>query len=177
MIRNVISTADLKQTVDAQKFINYSWGKYDVEYYGGRCGYVKDETISGRVTVFLSGKMISTGANSLTKSIKQLKRTRNLLVDNHFIKNVRLVPKIQNIVATANIGTRIDLNEVARRVPKITFEPEQFSGAILRTSQKQVCLIFSSGKIVIVGSTSEGQLSETTNKMKSMLIDFFVPFN
>ncbi len=72
MIRNVIATADLKQQVDAPKFIKYPWGTYDLQYYGGRCGYVKDKTIQGKVTVFLSGKMISTGANSVRGSINQL---------------------------------------------------------------------------------------------------------
>jgi TATA-box binding protein (TBP) (component of TFIID and TFIIIB) len=38
----------------------------------GRCGYIKDKTIQGRVTVFLSGKMISTGATSVLASINQL---------------------------------------------------------------------------------------------------------
>ena len=73
-IQNVITTADLKQKVDATKFKNYPWGTYDIEYYGGRCGYVKDYSMSGRVTVFLSGKMISTGAKSTVKSIEQLHR-------------------------------------------------------------------------------------------------------
>ena len=74
-IRNVIATADLKQNVDAQKFINYPWGTYDLQYYGGRCGYVKDETIQGRVTVFLSGKMISIGAKSVQGSVIQLEKS------------------------------------------------------------------------------------------------------
>jgi len=41
-VRNVISTADLKQPVDARIFKQYSWGRYDTEVYGGNCGYVKD---------------------------------------------------------------------------------------------------------------------------------------
>jgi TATA-box binding protein (TBP) (component of TFIID and TFIIIB) len=78
-IQNVITTADLKQKADAARFINYPWGRYNIQYYGGRCGYVKDETIQGRVTVFLSGKLISTDAKSLLKSIDQLQRTHDLL--------------------------------------------------------------------------------------------------
>jgi TATA-box binding protein (TBP) (component of TFIID and TFIIIB) len=63
-IHNVITTANLRQYVDITKFIEYSWGEYDLERYGGRCGYVKDAKIQGRVTVFLSGKMISTGVRA-----------------------------------------------------------------------------------------------------------------
>jgi len=49
-----------------------SWGRYDTEIYGGKCGYIKDITMRGRVTVFLSGKMISTGADGVSQSLKQL---------------------------------------------------------------------------------------------------------
>jgi TATA-box binding protein (TBP) (component of TFIID and TFIIIB) len=42
-IQNVISTADLRQRIDARKFNQYQWARYDIELYGGRCGYIKDE--------------------------------------------------------------------------------------------------------------------------------------
>jgi len=64
-IHNVITTTDLKQKVNAAKFVNYPWGIYDLEYYGGRRGFVKGYSLSGRVTVSLSGKMISKGAKSV----------------------------------------------------------------------------------------------------------------
>jgi len=46
-----------------------------------------------------------------------------------------LEPKVQNIVATAAIGGNIDLHLVASKLPKLTFEPEQFPGAIYRTPE------------------------------------------
>ena len=61
-IRNVVTTADLVQDVDITKFVEFPWGIYDLTYYGGRCGYIKDKLIQGRVTVFKSGKIISVGA-------------------------------------------------------------------------------------------------------------------
>lgn len=45
----------------------------------------------------------------------------NLLAKDGFVKKVKLIPKIQNIVATLNIGSRIDLNEVVTHVQNITF--------------------------------------------------------
>src|SRR5437867_5780986 len=99
--------------------------------------------------------MISTGAKSVQGSVIQLEKAMNLLAKNGFVKKVKLIPQIQNIVTTLNIGSRIDLNGVVAHVPKITFEPDQFPGAILRTAEGPVCLLFASGKVVIVGSKSE----------------------
>jgi transcription initiation factor TFIID TATA-box-binding protein len=173
-IQNVITTADLKQKVDATRFINYPWGTYDIQYYGGRCGYIKDETIQGRVTVFLSGKMISTGAKSVQGSVIQLKKAMNLLAKERIVKKIKLIPKIQNIVATLNIGSRIDLNEVVAHVPEITFEPDQFPGAILRTREGPVCLLFSSGKIVIAGSKSVDDVRNVVSNLEKILKSFHI---
>lgn len=160
--------------MDAPGFVNYSWGKYDLKYYGGRCGYIKDEKIKGRVTVFLSGKMISTGARSIQESICQLERAMELMVTTNFVRRILLSPIVQNIVATASLLSRIDLKAVATYVPKITYEPDQFPGAILRTKDGPVCLLFASGKIVIVGSTSEKQLLMTFRNLRTMLKEFLI---
>jgi hypothetical protein len=49
-IQNVVAPADLRQHVDATRFIQFTWGSYDFEHYGGRCGYVKDDEIRGRLS-------------------------------------------------------------------------------------------------------------------------------
>lgn len=171
-IRNVITTADLRQKVDAPKFLNFPWGTYDTEYYGGKCGYVKDETMRGRVTIFLSGKMISTGARSVKESEEQLKHVQYLLVRNGFVSKIKIVPKVQNIVALSKIDGRLDLNLMSLALPRSMYEPEQFPALIHKTEQGTTCLIFDSGKIVIVGSKSEQQLIDTELSVIEKLKDF-----
>jgi transcription initiation factor TFIID TATA-box-binding protein len=171
-IHNVITTANLHQHVDITKFIEYSWGEYDLERYGGRCGYVKDTKIQGRVTVFPSGKMISTGGESIHKSIQQLEHTMEILVNDKFIDRVRLDPKVRNIVATANLGSKIDLKRMVSTLAKFTLEPEQFPGAIYRSPHGPACLIFGSGKIVIAGAKSEKQVNDTEISLAKHLNQF-----
>jgi transcription initiation factor TFIID TATA-box-binding protein len=130
--------------------------------------------MTGRVTVFLSGKLISTGAKSSSESIEQLQKTMNLLVNAKFVRPAQLMPKIQNIVATLDIKNKIDLNTLSIALSKITYEPSQFPGAILRTSNGPVCLIFSTGKVVIVGSKSEEQITECVNILVKILDKFLI---
>lgn len=112
-IQNVVTTANLNQDVDITKFIGFPWGTYDLECYGGRCEYVKDQMIRGRVTVFKSGKLISTGAKSISESIEQIRHTIEILAKEKFVERVMIEPKVQNIVATSNVGGKIDVNSMA----------------------------------------------------------------
>jgi TATA-box binding protein (TBP) (component of TFIID and TFIIIB) len=162
----VICTADLKQHVEITRLNAYEWGRFDIEAnYNGRVGYVKDKSMQGRTTVFLSGKLISTGARSLKKSKEQLYTTKKLLLEADFIKNVMLQPQIRNIVVTFDIHKSIDFQKIVDK-KTVIYEPDQFPGLIYKSNIGPTCLIFSSGKIVIVGSKSEEQIERTIEELK-----------
>ena len=61
-IQNTVCTADLKQEINIASFNKYRYLSSNLELY--RCGYVKDDFMTGRVTVFRSGKLISVGTKS-----------------------------------------------------------------------------------------------------------------
>jgi transcription initiation factor TFIID TATA-box-binding protein len=172
-IQNIIVTADLKQPINITRFNDYAWGRYDIENnYNGRVGYVKDKGMQGRVSVFTTGKLISTGAKSILHSIVQLEHTKNNLVRNGLAKKVTLRPKVQNIVATASVGGQIDLNHVAKVMPRSIYEPEQFPGLIHKTDGGPTFLIFASGKIIIAGAKSELELTKFLNAVLRALRQF-----
>jgi transcription initiation factor TFIID TATA-box-binding protein len=172
-IQNVIATADLKQPVDAIRFNQFSWGRYDLEgSYNGKVGYVKDDGMQGRVTVFLSGKMISTGAKSVLQSVQQLEHTMGLLINGNFIKREQLEPKVHNIVAVMDTQRILDISQLSQKLSKMIYEPEQFPGAIYRTQEGPTCLIFASGKIVIAGARSETQLIKVAHTVKRKIMQF-----
>ncbi len=58
--------------------------------------------MQGRVSIFLSGKLISVGTKSEAQAIEELQLAECFLVDKGLIKEVKLEPKTQNIVATAD---------------------------------------------------------------------------
>jgi transcription initiation factor TFIID TATA-box-binding protein len=165
-IRNVITTADLGNPVDATR------GRYDLSDNYGNVGYVKDNKMQGRVAIFISGKIISTGAKSVAQSVRDLKRTRYLLSTTRFIRSKKLKPKVRNIVATVDIHERLDVAELSQKLPKILYEPEQFPSAIYKTNEGPTCLLFASGKIVIAGANSEAQLEQVAKTLRMRLNQF-----
>jgi TATA-box binding protein (TBP) (component of TFIID and TFIIIB) len=158
VISNVVSTANLNQKVAIQKFIEFGWGIYDSEIYGGRCGYVKTPEMDGRVTVFSSGKMISVGGKSIKKSIEQLNHAKFHLLRGKLIEDVALKPKIQNIVATITLPRPLKIAQIYDKLAGAIYEPEQFPGIILKSINSVSYLIFASGKIVISGAKSKKEL-------------------
>jgi transcription initiation factor TFIID TATA-box-binding protein len=64
--------------------------------------------------------------------------------------------KIENVVASAMLNQRIDLNAVVKGYPGVEYRPEQFPGLVFRLKKpKTATLIFNSGKMVCTGAKSE----------------------
>jgi transcription initiation factor TFIID TATA-box-binding protein len=62
--------------------------------------------------------------------------------------------KVQNIVASADLHSVLNLNAIAigLGLENIEYEPEQFPGLVYRLSEpKVVVLLFGSGKLVVTG--------------------------
>jgi transcription initiation factor TFIID TATA-box-binding protein len=66
------------------------------------------------------------------------------------------LPKLQNIVSTANLKCELDLREIALRAKNAEYNPKRFAAVIMRIREpKTTALIFASGKMVCTGARSE----------------------
>lgn len=76
-----------------------------------------------------------------------------------------IVPVIQNVVATTNLGVQLDLKRIALRARNAEYNPKRFAAVIMRIRDpKTTALIFSSGKIVVTGAKSEKESSRASRK-------------
>jgi transcription initiation factor TFIID TATA-box-binding protein len=77
---------------------------------------------------------------------------------------------IENVVASATLNQRIDLNAIVRVFPAVEYRPEQFPGLVYRLKKpKTATLIFSSGKMVCTGAKSEKQARKAVMKVTDEL--------
>ena len=75
---------------------------------------------------------------------------------------------IQNIVTSADLGARINLNKIAMSLTldKIEYEPEQFPGLVYRLDDpKVVVLLFGSGKLIITGGKVHEDAERAVDKI------------
>ena len=77
---------------------------------------------------------------------------------------------IVNVVASATIEQRLDLNDITKKFPDIEWNPEQFPGAVFRLrNPKTATLLFGSGKMVCTGSKSEDMAVKAVNTVVQKL--------
>ena len=74
--------------------------------------------------------------------------------------------KIENVVASATLNQKIDLNAVVKGYPGVEYRPEQFPGLVFRLKRpKTATLIFNSGKMVCTGAKSEREARAAVMKV------------
>src|SRR3989337_2238970 len=147
-IENVVASATLNQKVDLNAVVKgYPGVEYRPEQFPGLVFRIKRPKTA--TLIFNSGKMVCTGAKSEKEArravltvVKELKKGGIIIVSKPELK-------IQNIVASASLGGRIDLEQAVSTLGKTMYEPEQFPGLIYRMDEPRgAILIFASGNLV-----------------------------
>jgi transcription initiation factor TFIID TATA-box-binding protein len=78
----------------------------------------------------------------------------------------KAIIKIENVVASATLNQRVDLNAVVKGYLGVEYRPEQFPGLVFRLKRpKTATLIFNSGKMVCTGAKSEKEARRAVMKV------------
>jgi len=168
-IQNVVATAALGTKIDLIAIMkNFRNVEYRPKKFPGlvfRLNRPKTATL-----IFRNGKMVCTGAKSEKLARRAVKNVVKELKKSGFIINKFPDVIIQNMVATANLGSNADLEAAADILDNIMYEPEQFPGAVYRMDEpKVVILLFTTGNIVITGAKTEEQVNIAADKLRSIL--------
>ena len=141
--------------------------EYDPEKFPGLIYRLKDPKAA--LLLFSSGKVVCTGAKSLGQVGTVIGKAMKSL-DKAGVSGIK-EPKIevQNyVVASADLGDKVDLNAIAMAVglERVEYEPEQFPGLVYRMDEpKVVLLIFGSGKIVCTGGKRPEDVEAAVDKI------------
>ncbi len=169
-IENVVATVIMEipekiiLTKIARKFEDT---EYNPERFPGLIMRIKDP--KSTFLIFSTGKMVITGlrradeASAGVKKVVKYIRKAGIEVSNPEIT-------IQNIVASGDLHTFIDLNLAAILMDNAMYEPEVFPGLIYRMKDpKTVFLIFSTGKIVCTGAKNKESVKEAVFKLNNVV--------
>jgi transcription initiation factor TFIID TATA-box-binding protein len=164
-IENVVASAVLNHNVDLEAITKlFPMAEYRPEQFPGLVFRLKKPKTA--TLIFSSGKMVCTGAKSENLAIKAVEKVVKELKSHGIVIVGKPRIQIQNIVASASLGGKIDLEKATYTLSKTMYEPEQFPGLIYRMDiPKVVILLFSSGKLVCTGAKKEEEVYEAVNKL------------
>jgi transcription initiation factor TFIID TATA-box-binding protein len=170
-IENVVASTSLGGEMDLLSIgLALHGSEYDPEQFPGLIYRLKEPKTA--ILLFHSGKVVCTGA----KSWKQVDTSVRLVSDliRQSGQKVLRTPRIdvQNIVATSNLGSEINLNSIAITLglDRVEYEPEQFPGLVCRlTEPRVVVLLFGSGKLVCTGARRPSDVALAVQKITTEL--------
>ncbi len=165
-IENVVATVimEITEKIDLTKIARkFEDVEYNPERFPGLVMRITDPKAT--FLIFSTGKMVITGLRradeaspGVKKVVKYLKKA-GINVSNPEIT-------IQNIVASGDLHTFIDLNKAAIIMENAMYEPEVFPGLIYRMQEpKTVFLIFSTGKVVCTGAKNKESVKVAISKL------------
>jgi len=157
-IENVVASTSLGEELDLQAIaLALGGAEYEPEQFPGLIYRLKEPKTA--TLLFRSGKVVCTGA----KSLEHVKTAIDMVA-----KQI----EVQNIVASSDLGTEINLNAIAISLglEKVEYEPEQFPGLVYRIDvPKVVVLLFGSGKLVCTGARKPSDVEEAVEKITQEL--------
>lgn len=83
--------------------------------------------------------------------------------------------KVVNILATGNLGREINIEQLSLDLDYTDYEPEHFSGLVIRPPSGGVIILFSSGKYSITGCKNDKEIRETKDFLICRLSELDVP--
>jgi transcription initiation factor TFIID TATA-box-binding protein len=124
--------------------------------------------------IFRSGKVVCTGS----KTAEGVRVVMDKLAADLRSLGIDVVEhpdfKVQNIVASANLGRELNLGAivVGLELEGMEYEPEVFPGLVYRIADpKSAILIFSSGRLVITGGKTVEDCENSVNTLLTKLKD------
>ncbi|MHC3128927.1 MAG: TATA box-binding protein [Candidatus Bathyarchaeota archaeon] len=171
-IQNVVATGSLNHAINlddiVKAFPNVEWRPQVFPGLVFRLKRPKTTTL-----IFTTGKMVCTGAKSEKESKRAIRKVVRELKREGIIITGKPEIKIQNIVASVDLGdVYIEVEDFIYAVDRIMYEPDQFPGAIYRMEEPRcVFLIFSTGKLVCVGATREEDVYKAVENIVTILDD------
>ena len=168
-IENVVASVTLNQRFDLNAVVKGNpWVEYNPKRFPGLVFRIKKPKTA--ILIFSTGKMVCTGAKSEKEAKRAVKKVVRELKKGGIIIPGKPEIKIVNMIASANLFGRIELEDCAYSLGKTMYEPEQFPGLIYRMdTPKVVILVFASGKLVCTGATKEEDVYKAVSKLHETL--------
>jgi transcription initiation factor TFIID TATA-box-binding protein len=166
-IENVVATTSVGRDLDLKAIaLALDNAEYEPEQFPGVVYRIKKPKTA--TLLFRSGKLVCTGAKSIDDVHQAIKTVIKMVEEAGIPVDRNPKIEVQNIVASSDLHTELNLNAIAISLglDRVEYEPEQFPGLVYRIDEpKVVALLFGSGKIVCTGAKKVKDIEEAVEKI------------
>ena len=166
-IENVVASTSLGDELDLQSIaLGLDGAEYEPEQFPGLIYRLKSPKTA--ILLFRSGKVVCTGAKSMREVEKSIETVAQQIKKSGQKINMHPKIEVQNIVASSDLESEINLNAIAVTLglDRVEYEPEQFPGLVCRIDEpKVVVLLFGSGKLVCTGARKPSDVEVAVKKI------------
>src|SRR3989337_403317 len=121
---NIVVSTSLKHDIPLEKMAaTLSNTEYNPEQFPGLVIRIKEPKTTA--LIFSSGKIVCTGARTLEEVDRSIQKIIKSLEKINVKVTIKPVVKIQNIVASGEVGMALNLNNLAMQLENTEYEPEQ----------------------------------------------------
>jgi transcription initiation factor TFIID TATA-box-binding protein len=168
-VENIVASASLGVDIALEKIVSKLEGmEYEPEQFPGLV-YRMDKPKAAAL-IFGSGKIVCTGARSLTDVNEVFKKVIKVVEASGTKVPKGFKMQVENIVASAKLDTGLNLDKIAFNLENSEYEPEQFPGLVYRMENPKVAfLLFGSGKIVCTGGRTVEDVNTAVKKVSKKL--------
>jgi transcription initiation factor TFIID TATA-box-binding protein len=168
-VENIVASTSLNVKVPLGKLVaKQKEAEYEPEQFPGLVYRLSKPKAAA--LIFSSGKIVCTGARNIEDVKKVIKKVVSLIRKSGVRVPESYKIDIENIVASAKIDARVNLDKIAYNLEGSEYEPEQFPGLVYRMNEPKVAfLLFGSGKIVCTGGRSVKDVKTALNKVYKKL--------
>jgi transcription initiation factor TFIID TATA-box-binding protein len=170
-IENVVASTSLGVELDLQSIaLTLPGAEYEPAQFPGLIYRLMEPKTA--ILLFHSGKVVCTGGKSWRQVDDSVRTVAELVrkAGQKALRNPKI--EVQNIVATSDLGSEINLNTIAISLglDHVEYEPEQFPGLVCRLDDPRVVvLLFGSGKMVCTGARRPADLERAVQSITKSL--------
>ncbi len=168
-VENIVASATLNVIIPLEKIVSKLEGmEYEPEQFPGLV--YRMQKPKAAALIFGSGKIVCTGARSIA-DVKEVFKKVVTIVQSVKVKVPKIYKtQIENIVASAKLDGKLNLDGIAFKLENSEYEPEQFPGLVYRMTEPKVAfLLFGSGKVVCTGGRSVSDVKIAVDKLNIRL--------
>ncbi len=151
-VENIVASVTLNTKIPLNKIVSKMEGmEYEPEQFPGVVYRMTEPKAAA--LIFGSGKIVCTGARSIDDVQTVIKKILTIIrgIGTSVPREYRI--DVENIVASAKLNARLNLDTIAYNLENSEYEPEQFPGLVYRMTEPKVAfLLFGSGKIICTGA-------------------------